>query len=98
MYKRQANEPVHLLMSCESEGDAPGSCSHSIDLAPTLNQFEIGKWNTLNIELTCFSEYGVDFAGLVAPFVLTTEQAYEIEVSAIQFSPANDKATTIRCN
>lgn len=79
------NGAVNFMLSCESQGGAPGSCSHSIDIANTLNNLPTNEWHTLHFDLACFGNHGVDFSKLVVPFQLTTEEALSLEISAIEF-------------
>ena len=79
------NGALNLTMSCESEGDALGSCSHAFNIAPTVNTNPVDEWQTIAIDLGCFSNHGVDYSKLVIPFQLTTEEALTIEVSNVSF-------------
>ena len=89
---------VNLMLSCESEGDAPGSCSHTMDISPTLNQLAVDEWQQVRIDLNCYTNNGVDFSKLVIPFNLTTSQATTLDISAIEFVSSKDATATISCD
>ena len=93
----QLSESVDLMMSCESEGDARGSCSHTMDISPTLNQLDANAWQQVTIDLGCFTNQGVDFSRMVIPFSLTTSQATSIELSAIEFVQSEGVTPSISC-
>ncbi|MBF7074896.1 exo 1,3/1,4-beta-D-glucan glucohydrolase [Glaciecola sp. MH2013] len=89
---------VSLTMSCESEGDAPGSCTGSVDLTEQLKSVEQGSWATLSVDLQCFSKQGVDFTGLVVPFNLTATGSVTMSISDIAFDFDAAETATVSCN
>lgn len=90
-------EAVMLNMSCESEGDAPGSCRGSVDITENLKAMEKDKWHALSVDLQCFSQQGVDFSGLVVPFHLLSTGNIQLSVSDIEFSFDTADSASIKC-
>lgn len=87
-------EPVLLIMSCESEGDALGSCRGTVNLTEKLNAIPKGTWQTVSVDLRCFAKQGVEFSKLVVPFHLVSTGNTSLDISDIQFKfDANDTAT-----
>lgn len=91
-------QPVLLNMSCESEGDAPGSCRGSLDITNNLRALDKGQWRTLSVDLRCFTQQGVDFSKLVVPFQLLSTGNMSLELSAIEFQFEAADAADIKCN
>ena len=90
-------QPVLLNMSCESEGDAPGSCRASLDITDKVSGLPKGEWQTINVDLRCFTQQGVDFSKLVVPFQLLSTGNTSLEVSAIAFKFDAADDADIKC-
>jgi beta-glucosidase len=91
------SQAVMLNMSCESEGDAPGSCRGSVDITEQLKGMEQGKWHEISVDLQCFSQQGVDFSGLVVPFQLLSTGNLELSISDIEFAFDTADSASIKC-
>jgi beta-glucosidase len=92
------NAPLMLNMSCESEGDAPGSCTHGVDLTPYLSTVEKGEWLDVSIDLGCYADQGIDFSKLVIPFQLVSSAAVTVDVHDISFVKPEGREALIKCN
>lgn len=93
----EIDAPLTLGMSCESEGDAPGSCSHSFDISEQLNSVALDEWQKVTVDLSCFTNQGVDFTKLVVPFQLRAQGKATIDINDIRFEKLENEQTTIVC-
>ena len=89
--------PLTLSMSCESEGDAFGSCQASMNLQKTFAKLNVGQWQTVAIDLACFANKGVKFDQLVTPFELRTKAKLTLSVSNISFESSKDADAELTC-
>ncbi|MBU2977753.1 exo 1,3/1,4-beta-D-glucan glucohydrolase [Alteromonas sp. C1M14] len=90
--------PLTIGMSCEGEGDAPGSCAAQIDISAELQAFPAESWSSMSIDLACFANSGIDFQGLVVPFELKTATKASLSIADIQFTPKMASQATISCS
>ena len=88
---------VALNMSCESEGDAPGSCRGTVDLTEQLKAQPQGEYQRVTVDLQCFANQGVDFSGLVIPFNLVATGSATMSVSDIKFEFDAADSATVSC-
>ncbi len=88
---------VMLAMSCESEGDAPGSCGGQINIANALSALPANEWSTVTIDTRCFSQKGIKFENMVVPFHFYTKEALTISISEISFKFNEAANADIRC-
>ena len=77
-----------VTMSCESEGDAVGSCRTKIDIQQQLKAIPKGEWHEIIIDLQCFAKEGVQFDKIVSPFAFKTNSAVNISFSEVRFMPS----------
>lgn len=90
------DKPVWVAMSCEGEADANGSCTAKVDIAKQLQAMPLAKWQSLSIDLNCFTTQGMDFTKTVVPFELSTAGILEVTLSEIQIS--SEASPTLSCN
>jgi beta-glucosidase len=90
-------ERLMLGMSCESEGDSPGSCSAQINIAEALSALPTNEWSTFKVDVRCFTKEGVRFENMVVPFQLTTQDALSVSLSDISFKFDQAKQANITC-
>jgi beta-glucosidase len=88
---------VALNMSCESEGDAPGSCRGTVDLTEQFKAQPQGEYQRVTVDLQCFANQGVDFSGLVIPFNLVATGSATMSVSDIKFEFDAADSATVSC-
>lgn len=88
---------VMLGMSCESEGDAPGSCSTQINIAKELAELPLDEWATFTVDTRCFVKQGIKFESMVVPFQLTSTQALSLSISEISFKFDQAKSANLIC-
>jgi len=94
----ELTQAVVLNMSCESEGDTPGSCRGSLDITDKLKALPVGEWSEMTIDLRCYAQQGIDFSKLVVPFHLLSTGNTSLEISAIEFKfDAADEAD-VKCD
>lgn len=88
---------VLLGMSCNSEGDAPGTCSAKVNIAKALSELPTGKWSTFMVDTRCFTQKGIKFENMVVPFQLSSAEALSINISEIAFKFDQAKNANIVC-
>ena len=89
--------PVLLSMNCEGEGDTPGSCSAAVDISERMKALPMDTWSSVSIDLQCFVDKGINFAGLVVPFEIGTAGAMSFSVADIALSPNTADTADITC-
>lgn len=90
-------ENLRLTMSCESIGDAAGSCSGGVNLDATIKNLGPEKWHDIAIPLTCFATKGVAFDQVVIPFQLTAQRLNELNLSNIRLSALAQDSVVVNC-
>lgn len=88
-----SNLPSNLTLSMEC-GE---QCNGSLSLVELLEHSK-EQWQTLSIDLRCFSDNGVNFASVIAPFVLQASQNTRINISDIIIAPQSREHATLQCN
>ncbi len=86
-------EPVYLSMRCEGEGE----CGAQLDITPELNSLAVNSWQSISIDLACFSQAGMKMGDLVVPFALSSSGKVELGLSEISIEPFNVEKATKRC-
>jgi beta-glucosidase len=79
-------DEVMLGMSCESGSDPVGSCQAQVNVADILRGLERDSWSTISVDSRCFSQQGMRFENMVAPFQLSTKGPLTLSISDIAFS------------
>ncbi len=87
-----------IAMSCEGEGDAPGSCSAQVNIAEQLNQLAPGQWHDIAVDLECFTAQGIDFSQIVVPFELRSQGKAMLDLSSLRFAIPSEQHTTLTCD
>lgn len=87
--------PVMLTMSCEGEADKAGSCTAKLDISEHLQSMPENKWQTLTIDLSCFTDQGFNVAKTVVPFELATKGQLELGLSEIKL--VAQESPTVQC-
>ena len=87
MFKTESAIPDEVLlgMNCESEGDPVGSCNGQVDISDLLKNLAPETWSEISIDARCFTEQGVKFENMVAPFQLTSKEKLSLSISDIAF-------------
>ncbi|XPF95885.1 glycoside hydrolase family 3 protein [Colwellia sp. RE-S-Sl-9] len=84
-----------LALSMECEGE--GSCGASMDINEALNQLTPNTWETVSIDLACFSKAGMKMGDLVVPFKLMPQGKVSLGLANIRIEPVKTNALTISC-
>lgn len=100
MVKPESTVPseVNLAMNCESEGDVAGSCRGQINISETLSTLPMGEWQTVSVDVKCFTQQGLKFENMVVPFQVTSTQAMTLSISEISFAFGQAETANIRCD
>ena len=89
----KASDAILLKMSCEGEGQ----CEGVLDITEELNRLPLNTWETLSIDLACFSQAGMKMGDLVVPFSLLSKGKVELGLSEVSIEPFTAKNATISC-
>jgi len=87
------SKPVSLAMDCEQKCDA------NVDVTKQLLAMPQNTWQTVAIDLKCFTKAGADMAKIVSPFSISTAGQLKLAFSQIKLQPkATVKADwTLNC-
>ncbi|WP_272931651.1 glycoside hydrolase family 3 protein [Shewanella sp. KX20019] len=86
------SDDVYVAMGCDTDCGKPLNITDAISLLPT------DEWQTVSIELKCFSDTGVDFAKINSPFSLSTKGKLIVSIADIEMKPLEDNEhATIQC-
>lgn len=83
---RAPSAPVNLGMRCGQD------CSGQVDIAPWLSQVDPGQWHTLNIDMQCLVEAGVDPALVLAPLFVATDGELSIRLHDVRIEKNQEDA------
>ncbi|WP_448214159.1 glycoside hydrolase family 3 protein [Colwellia sp. MEBiC06753] len=86
---------VTLTMRCNGEGET--GCGVSLDITDTLNQLPLNSWQTLSVDLSCFSERGMKMTDTVIPFEIASKGKLSLSVADIKLTPEQTDAKAISC-
>lgn len=89
----KASQSILLKMSCEGEG----KCEGTLDITEELNSLPMNTWETLSIDLACFSQAGMKMGDLVVPFSLISKGKVDLGLSEISIKPFTAKNAIISC-
>ncbi|WP_241242279.1 glycoside hydrolase family 3 N-terminal domain-containing protein [Thalassotalea sp. G2M2-11] len=89
--EQQASEKVWLSMACE------GECKGAVDLSQQLNALELNQWQTISVDLACFTQAGLDAAKVYSPFKLTTKGTLSLSFADIALVPDLAPKADINC-
>ncbi|MFP3423531.1 glycoside hydrolase family 3 protein [Pseudoalteromonas sp. SIMBA_162] len=84
-------EQVQLGMKCEQ------GCGGELNITNELKNSALNTWQTMSVDLTCFTKKGVDFARVTSPFIIKTAGELSVSVADIGFEPQNAKSAKIKC-
>jgi len=84
-------EQVQLGMKCEQ------GCGGELNITNELKNSALNTWQTMSVDLTCFTKKGVDFARVTSPFIIKTAGELSVSVADIGFEPQNAKSATVKC-
>ncbi|WP_076411118.1 glycoside hydrolase family 3 N-terminal domain-containing protein [Shewanella sp. UCD-KL12] len=86
------SSPVQLSMEC---GD---NCVGNIQLAPALTNLDVGQWQSLTVDLRCFSQAGMKFENSTSPFSISSRGKVTLEFSNISIEALSGKGADISCH
>lgn len=88
-----ANKAVMLAMVCEGINSA--RCEAELNISEKLAALPKGTWQTVSIDLACFSQETLNMTTIVRPFQLSTDGELGLSFSRIAVEPqqADDEAT-----
>jgi len=81
--------PLWLGMQC---GD---DCQGKLDITEQLSNDS--QWQTLNIDLACFAEQGVNLAQVFSPWQLSTQTDWQLSIAKLAVSTEYAKESAILC-
>jgi len=87
------SDKVYLSMKCDVEKD----CGAKLDITEILNELPLKQWQSVSIDLKCFSQAGMKMGDLIVPFYLSSEGRAELGLSEISIEPFSADKATKRC-
>jgi beta-glucosidase len=86
------SDDVYIAMGCDT------NCGKPLNITETLAALPKSQWQTVSIDLKCFSNSGVDFAKINSPFSLSTEGQLTVSIADIEMLPLDDnEQAMIQC-
>jgi len=89
----KASGDVYLSTYCSSDK----TCGHSYNIGPDLNKLPVNDWQTFSIDLSCFSQNGMDFSKTSIPFELSSKGKVELSIADIVITDNTDVSPTVSC-
>lgn len=90
-FELKVNEPpkgeVSMAMRCDK------TCSNLLDITNYLSEMPQGKWQDINIQLSCFSGENTTLENITAAFVVNSTAALDISVANIKLVPTKEKSS-----
>jgi len=86
---KAAASPLWVGMGCGE------SCQGKFDITDNLEQS--GQWQTLNINLSCFAEQGVDLAQVFTPWQLTTQGDWHVSIAKLAITANAAEQGSVTC-
>ncbi|GLX77837.1 1,4-beta-D-glucan glucohydrolase [Thalassotalea insulae] len=89
--EQKPSDKVSLVMACESE------CQADVDVTNQLETMELNQWQTVTVDLACFTKNGLDAAKVYSPFKLMTAGTLSLSFADIALVPNSASNADIRC-
>nr|MDC2854812.1 exo 1,3/1,4-beta-D-glucan glucohydrolase [Ningiella sp. W23] len=86
---KAASSPLWISMGCGE------SCQGKFDITDNLEQS--GQWQTLNINLSCFAEQGVDLAQVFTPWQLSTQGDWHVSIAKLAITANAAEQSSVTC-
>jgi beta-glucosidase len=86
---KAAASPLWVGMGCGE------SCQGKFDITDNLEQS--GQWQTLNINLSCFAEQGVDLAQVFTPWQLSTQGDWHVSIAKLAITANAAEQGSVTC-
>ncbi|MFP3352678.1 exo 1,3/1,4-beta-D-glucan glucohydrolase [Pseudoalteromonas sp. SIMBA_153] len=86
---KAASSPLWIAMGCGE------SCQGKFDITDNLEQS--GQWQTLNINLSCFAEQGVDLAQVFIPWQLSTQADWHVSIAKLAITANTAEQSSVTC-
>lgn len=84
--------PVHLQMGCMDV------CESDLDISKYLSVDPSGNWQSMAIELSCFTNKEVDFAQMISPFAIRSNSNLSLSLSDISMQTQTADSQLISCD
>ena len=86
---KAASSPLWVAMGCGE------NCQGKFDITDNLEQS--GQWQTLNINLSCFAEQGVDLAQVFSPWQLSTQGDWHVSIAKLAITTNAAEQGSVTC-
>jgi len=86
-----AKDAIYVQMGC---GD---SLCEGVDISSYLSAQPQGQWQSIQLDLKCFANQGVEFSRVSVPFAMTSKVAATIRVSNVKLIPNSTAAAQLTC-
>ncbi|MCL1057919.1 glycoside hydrolase family 3 C-terminal domain-containing protein [Shewanella gelidimarina] len=86
------SDEVYIAMSCDTD------CGKPLNVTDALMALPQNEWQSVSIDLKCFSDLGVDFSKVNSPFSLSTAGKLTVSLADIEMLPLDDnEQAMIQC-
>jgi beta-glucosidase len=92
--KRTGDVPESVMLGM----DCAQACAGTINIAPQLQAMADESWQTISVDLTCFSQKGADFSQIFTPFSLATSAPLVLSFADVRLAPGKAATADISCN
>ncbi|MEZ9820708.1 exo 1,3/1,4-beta-D-glucan glucohydrolase [Shewanella sp. 10N.286.45.A1] len=88
----ELSDDVYISMGCDIQ------CGKPLNITSLLAELPNNSWQTVSIDLKCFSDTGVDFSRVNSPFSLSTQGKLTLSIADIALLPqADNQQATMDC-
>ena len=85
---------VSLAMLCEGEN----KCGVELDVTQLFSSLTLNQWQSVSIDLACFTHKGLNTAKLITPFKLSTLGELSLSFADISLKPHSAEQASITCS
>ncbi len=87
------NEELMLSMECEGQD----YCGAVIDIKSLVNQLIPNTWQSVSVDMNCFSKAGMKMGDLTSPFKLMSKGQFTLGLANITVEPIDAENLTMSC-
>ena len=84
---------VMLSMFCSKDK----TCGHTLNMNKALQSVDLNNWETLSVDLSCFTRNGMDLSKVIIPFELSSSELLSINITDINIKHENNVNHVVQC-